>query len=124
MIDNPEFSPRPDTITQLINGYSLRTPRYRFTQWTDTPGLSTELYDRLSDPAEMVNLATDPVYADVVSQLSARLEERVANITTPVDGLKFTPPTDPKFRGYSRDQLVELGLAGEAQATWAPPAAR
>ena len=124
VLNDPEASPRPDAITQLVNGYSLRTPRYRFTQWSDTPGFSTELYDRLSDPAEMVNLANDPVYADVVSQLSDRLAERIANITTPVDGLKFTPPTDPKFRGYSRDQLVELGMAGDVQATWAPPAAR
>lgn len=124
VLSDPGSSPRPDAITQLVNGYSLRTPRYRFTRWADTPGLSTELYDRLSDPAEMVNLATDPVYEDVVAELSDRLAERVENITTPVAGLKLTPPTDPKFRGYHRDQLVELGLAGEAQATWAPPAKR
>ena len=121
VLGDPAASPRPDAITQLVNGYSLRTPRYRFTQWSDTPGLSTELYDRLSDPAEMVNLAADPVYADVIAHLSERLAKRVKTITTPVDGLKLTPPTDPKFRGYSRDQLAELGLAGEPQPTWAPP---
>lgn len=121
VLDDPATSPRPDAITQLVNGYSLRTPRYRFTRWSDTPGLSTELYDRLSDPAEMVNLATDPVYADVAAELSERLAERVKNITTPVAGLKFTPSRDPKFRGYHRDKLVELGLAGEPQATWTPP---
>lgn len=69
----------------------------------------------------MVNLAADPVYADVIAHLSERLAKRVKTITTPVDGLKLTPPTDPKFRGYSRDQLAELGLAGEPQPTWAPP---
>ncbi|GAB5562907.1 MAG: sulfatase [Synoicihabitans sp.] len=123
VLAQPETSPRPDAITQLVNGYSLRTPRYRFTRWTDTPGLNVELYDRLSDPAEMRNLAHDPVYADVQAQLSQRLNQRIEEITTKVDGLRFVP-ADPKFRGYHRDKLKELGLAGEPQAEWAPPTAR
>jgi arylsulfatase A-like enzyme len=120
VLDNAELSARPDAITQLVNGYSLRTPRYRYTQWTGTPGMSNELYDRLSDPSEMVNLVNDPVYADVIPALRNRLKARITKTTTPVDGLKFIPP-DPKSRPYSRSQLVELGLAGEVQATWAPP---
>lgn len=122
VLDNPDLSPRPDAITQVVNGYTLRTPRYRYTQWKDTSGLSNELYDRLSDPAEMVNLATDSIYTDVAARLSRRLDQRIQESTTPVNGLRFIPP-DPKSRGYSRDQLVEQGLAGEAQATFTPPGA-
>ncbi|MDA7902710.1 hypothetical protein N9B31_03540 [Mariniblastus sp.] len=62
----------------------------------------------------------DPVYADVIPALRNRLSARITKTTTPVDGVKFIPP-DPKSRPYSRGRLVELGLAGEAQATWPPP---
>lgn len=117
VLGNAELSARPDAITQLGNGYSLRTPRYRYTQWTNAPGMSNELYDRLSDPAEMVNLVNDPVYADVIPALRNRPNAGITKTTTPVDGLKFIPP-DPKSRPYSGGQLVELGLAGEVQATW------
>lgn len=114
VLDDPTSSVREDVVTQLSNGYSLRTPRYRFTRWTHASGLATELYDRLSDPAEMLNLATDPVYADVIAALSIRLDERITALQTPVDGLAFTPPgTDDE--GYHRDRLDDP----EVHATFA-----
>jgi hypothetical protein len=58
-----------------------------------------------------------------MSALRNRLNARITRTTTPFDGLKAIPP-DPKPRPYSRNQLADLGLAGEAQATWAPPPAR
>lgn len=119
VLDNAKLSARPDAITQLVNGYSLRTPRYRYTQWRGTAGLSNEPYDRLSDPSEIVNLVNDPAYADVIPALRVRLNAQIPKGTTPVDGLKFIPP-DPSSRPYSRTQLAAAGLAGETQATWAP----
>jgi uncharacterized sulfatase len=58
-------------------GYSLRTDRYRYTEW-DGGKQGTELYDHQSDPQEFKNLAKDPKHAETVKQLSAKLLELVA----------------------------------------------
>ena len=53
-----------------VQGYSVRTERWRFTEWQyGKKGL--ELYDHDKDPKELTNLATDPAYADVIKQLQA-----------------------------------------------------
>ena len=118
VLADPETTAREDVITQLANGYSLRTPRYRFTKWVGIEGRDTELYDRLSDPAEMVNLAEDPVYADVVAQLMPRLDARIEEISTLVPGVAFTPP-EPEDSGYHRDRLAEVRPDPVAHATFA-----
>jgi hypothetical protein len=71
-------------------GYSIRTDRYRYTEWwrtvssNDTLDLHVpmddspahiELYDYLSDPEETINLATDPAYSGLVEELSALLND-------------------------------------------------
>jgi arylsulfatase A-like enzyme len=53
-------------------GYSLRTDRYRYTEW-DGGKQGVELYDHQADPHEYTNLAKDPKHADTVKQLSAKL---------------------------------------------------
>src|SRR5262245_14022949 len=53
-------------------GYSLRTDRYRYTEW-DGGKQGLELYDHQADPHEYTNLAKDPKLADTVKQLSAKL---------------------------------------------------
>lgn len=56
-------------------GYSMRTDRYRFTQWR-VPGtdfLAEELYDHERDPGENLNLADHPEYAEQVERLRAQL---------------------------------------------------
>lgn len=118
VLTSPDTTVRPDVITQLTHGYSLRTPRYRFTRWMDTEGLATELYDRLNDPAEMVNLATDPVYAGEVAALSERLDQRIAAVRTPVAGLAFTPPS-AEDRGFQRGELAIERPDPEVHATFA-----
>ncbi len=55
-------------------GYSMKTDRYRLTRWLangnpDTV-LGVELYDHQKDPAEDVNVASDPAYADTLKQLT------------------------------------------------------
>lgn len=75
-------------------GYSLRTERYRYTEWwrthttdmvngviidRDEKLFSTpefvELYDYEVDPGETVNFATDPAYAGIVAELVLLLDE-------------------------------------------------
>lgn len=59
-------------------GYSLRTDRYRYTEWvprqnrTATPE-GIELYDHQTDPDENTNLAGLPAHAALLAELRARL---------------------------------------------------
>ena len=60
-------------------GYSLRTDRYRYTEWDDgKQGL--ELYDHEKDPHEYTNLAKDAQHAETVKQLGGKLHDRPAAI--------------------------------------------
>ena len=69
------------TNSPLINeegydGQTIRTARYRYTQWTPLDGerdILVELYDLTQDPMEYNNLKDDPAHADLVAELSARL---------------------------------------------------
>jgi iduronate 2-sulfatase len=57
-------------------GYSMRTDRYRFTQWL-VPGTgfrAHELYDHRSDPDENINLAAHAEHEKLVDDLKAKLD--------------------------------------------------
>lgn len=111
LLIRPDLPLRPTAITQFGEGYTLRTARYRYTRWPRAEGLQEELYDRLNDPAEMVNLATDPAYADVLASLRPIWDQRVTATSTPVPGLAFTPPADSD-NGVTKEQYLELEAAG------------
>ena len=53
-------------------GASLRTERYRYTEW-DEGAAGSELYDHLTDAGETHNLADDPSQAALVARLGALL---------------------------------------------------
>jgi uncharacterized sulfatase len=54
-------------------GYSVRTERWRYTEWDGgTEGL--ELYDEQNDPGELRNLADDAANKDVISELKRLLQ--------------------------------------------------
>lgn len=72
-------------------GYSLRTPRWRYTEWDE--GLEgRELYDHDADPRELTNLAKDPAHAAIVEQLSHQVQAAV-KLTFPASGQ--TPEIQP-----------------------------
>ena len=58
-------------------GYSLRTDRYRYTEWDDSKQ-GVELYDHEKDPQEFTNLAKDSAHAETAKQLSSKLHELLA----------------------------------------------
>ncbi len=57
VLKDPTQATRTSALTQYDNGYSIRTDRYRYTEWGEAGNQGRELYDHTSDPAEMKNLA-------------------------------------------------------------------
>ena len=101
ILDDVSASVRPNAFTQLINGYTLRTRDFRFSQWKTDDPFDIEFYDLRKDPEEMVNLAKDPKYAAQIRRLKALLAKRIADVTELPEGLKFIPP-EPGDRGVSK----------------------
>lgn len=58
-----------------IMGRSIRTDRWRYTEWTNPDGgnIGTELYDHQSDPAESVNVAAEEPNRALATDLARRL---------------------------------------------------
>mgnify|MGYP006273141661 CR=1 FL=1 len=63
-------------------GYSLRTPRWRYTEW-DEGKKGRELYDHDTDPKELTNLAELPAHQQTVTQLSAQLRGTIPSTFPP-----------------------------------------
>ena len=71
-----------------VMGYSIRTDRYRYTEWQDAATkqpLATELYDHQTDPAETINLAAKNDQAEVVKKLSEQLRAGWRDALPPLD---------------------------------------
>lgn len=66
---------RKPAFTQVTRGgvrmgYSVRTDRYRFTQWGRGGEGGTELYEHPDDPNEYKNLSGDPAYRSLEKKLT------------------------------------------------------
>jgi len=82
---------REATASGRFFGYSLRTVRWRYTEWAEGER-GRELYDHDRDPQELTNLANSPAHAATVAELSAKLRE-AAKSTYPASGA--TPALRP-----------------------------
>lgn len=60
------------TVHEGVIGRSIRTNRWRFTEWNDG-AKATELYDQQDDPLNYRNLAADPAKAEVIVGLRKEL---------------------------------------------------
>ena len=81
-------------------GYSMRTDRFRYTEWRDFQSqrtIATELYDHENDPRETENLAGKAEHKTLVQDLSKTLAEHV----------------DPKLRDDKAPPNVVLILADD-----------
>jgi choline-sulfatase len=89
MLRDPSYIGRGWALTQVTraagagraaaaarSGYSLRTPRWRYTEWREGEQ-GRELYDHETDPRELTNLAGSPAHANTVEQLSQQLRAAV-----------------------------------------------
>jgi iduronate 2-sulfatase len=92
MLTDPSVSGRNWALTQVTRGgtnnpfmgYSLRTPRWRYTEW-DEGRRGRELYDHEVDPREQTNLALRAEHAEEVKKLS-ELVRSAAVDTLPASG--------------------------------------
>lgn len=87
VLKDPDARPRNSALTQYASGYSLRTDRYRYTQWGKDGTQGTELYDHETDPQEMHNLANDSDFASVAEELAEQLSKRITTSSQKPDGI-------------------------------------
>ena len=77
VIEQPTHPWKTAAFSQLrrgsTDGYSMRTQRYRYTEWGQSGSRGVELYDYEADPDETVNIAGLPKNAELVAYLSERL---------------------------------------------------
>lgn len=78
---------RTSAFTQYDRGYSIRTTRYRYSEWGENGQDGAELYDHRADPGEYQNLATDSAHRDTVKRLSRDLRRRITSARAKPDGL-------------------------------------
>lgn len=79
---------RSSAFTQYSNGYSIRTSRYRYTEWGEKGVLGAELYDHESDPEELINLVGSPEVTDVQTELQIQLHIRIEEAKITPQGIK------------------------------------
>lgn len=88
VLDDASATPRDSALSQYANGYSLRTERYRYTEWGEKGAEGIELYDREKDPEEMINLAHGKPDEELVKRLAAQLHRRIAEANEVPEGLE------------------------------------
>ena len=91
LLKEPNSPIRSSALTQLGTGYSVRTGRYRYTEWGDAGGNGKELYDHQTDPAELVNLAGRSNLVKIQAELTSELHQRVEQARRLPIGVKQTP---------------------------------
>lgn len=62
-----------------FKGYSIRTKRYRYTEW-DGGNEGIQLFDHKKDPEEMNNLAGNPKAKKTETKMKALLDEKLATL--------------------------------------------
>ena len=73
MLEDPTRSVKTAAYTQVRNGYSVRTERWRYIEWAEGER-GVQLYDMERDPGETRNLAADPAHAATVAELKSLLQ--------------------------------------------------
>lgn len=66
---------RPEMPNEAIIGHTIRTPRFRYTEWNEGQA-GVELYDYQEDPQEYDNLADSPEHAETLTRLKQLLDNK------------------------------------------------
>ena len=86
-LKNAKTQARNSAFTQYDSGYSIRTTRFRYSEWGANGKSGSELYDHRNDPEELKNLVSDPGHKSTVANLSRQLRQRISTATTKPKGL-------------------------------------
>lgn len=78
----------PELQNRNIMGYTVRTQRFRYTQWGPDGVMGDELYDYETDPGEFTNLVGDRKYQSERFRLQRLLRERTEEASIPVPALE------------------------------------
>jgi uncharacterized sulfatase len=77
VLDNPTLPGKKAAYTQVTRGdqmgRSVRTARWRYTEWGPDGALGVELYDHNKDPGEYYNLSGEPGRKAVCEELKMLL---------------------------------------------------
>tara|TARA_B110000003_G_scaffold90066_1_gene92117 strand:+ start:519 stop:2081 length:1563 start_codon:yes stop_codon:yes gene_type:complete len=87
LIKNVNASVRGSALTRWRNGYSIKTKRYRLTKWGGDGELGYELYDHKNDKNELINLARNQDYNEVMDSLKLMIDKRIADASIIPEGL-------------------------------------
>ena len=87
LINNNNASVRESALTRWRKGYSIKTKRYRLTKWGINGELGYELYDHDHDENELINLADNQDYNDLLDSLKLVIEKRIIDASIKPKGL-------------------------------------
>ena len=87
IMNNLNTSVRKSSLTRWRNGYSIKTNRYRLTQWGSNGELGYELYDHKNDKNELINLADNQDYSTVMDSLKLEIKQRIADASVIPEGV-------------------------------------
>ena len=76
-LDDADATVRAAAISRWYDGASVRTDRFRYTDWRDESGgvKARMLYDLETDPDETINVSEEPRYAGTVEELAALITQ-------------------------------------------------
>ncbi len=79
LLINPAGSGKAAVFSRHGEGDSVKTDRYRYSEWRDKSGKVTArmLFDHQADPEENTNIAEDPGSSQVIAELSKLLAEQI-----------------------------------------------
>jgi uncharacterized sulfatase len=97
LLQNPDAAWSHPAYTQVQRGntpgHSVRTEVWRYTEW-GYGKMGEELYNEITDPQELNNLAGNPKYAEIIKEMKILLK----NIhPVAVEGGKAIPDTKARF---------------------------
>jgi len=77
LLKKPDMPWKEAVYSRYFNGDSVKTDRYRYTQWRRKDGriYARMLYDHKLDPVENVNIAERPQNRQLIKELSGMLDE-------------------------------------------------
>ena len=87
LMKDTNASVRESALTRWRNGYTIKTKRFRLTKWGVNGELGYELYDHKNDKNELINLASNLEYRDVMDTLKALINQRIAEASSKPEGL-------------------------------------